>query len=341
MGRICAVEGCRTGYKHVGNIDGVTIHKFPINESKKDLWLIQIGRTGFQPSDNVGVCSKHFRPEDFVVKSTDKNPRRKRNTFLQKRYLKNNAIPTIFTGATNISNNTRRSGNATSTARLHREQVSNEKQRVKFTNDDYLEGLSNLTLRLESDPWIINYTSDWAKVFTEKYIQLIIIDRKPDGFCRILSSLYIDQNLEVSVTANDSIISPFSYRHLVSNENKLTLYSQFLNFLPYLKSFDDSYTEHSLSEEVERATSSLLDYIRKGSFDDLLQTRFEFLCEQLQLLTVESNFQKRYSPNLITTSYLLYFSSPSAYRVLRSAGILTLPSVRHLQIITKLISKRT
>ena len=343
MGRTCAVVGCRTGYKKEEKDDHVTLHVFPQDRDLLKEWLRRIARKD-KPSKYSGVCSKHFKDDDFITTSKDTNKRRKRaSCVLQKRYLKSHAIPSIFphsTGHFPPPPPTPRSENATSASRLQSDVLAVEAQYTNFVNQDQLQSFEDLRSRAKSDAWTINYTNEWAKVDSENHIQFICLDFDPNGICRIASSLFIDSNLVITVVSREKVIPSHHYRHLADRNNKISLFTQFTNLLAFVKSLSEGNSfEPSFSAEVMRVSDSLLEFAQECSLDVPKLNRLQFLCEQLRLLVHDSNFAMRYSSNLITISYLLYFTSPSSYRVLRSSNILFLPTIRHLQTITKPISQ--
>lgn len=45
----------------------VSFHSFPVDPEVRARWLTKIGRDSLTPSENTRVCSRHFRPQDFVV----------------------------------------------------------------------------------------------------------------------------------------------------------------------------------------------------------------------------------------------------------------------------------
>ena len=90
----CCAPGCRTGYKSQGNVPAnISLHKFPTDPALLNSWLRSIPRDDFVPSANARLCSLHFTPKDFITESVD-DSRKKRP--LQKRRLKNDAVPTVF-----------------------------------------------------------------------------------------------------------------------------------------------------------------------------------------------------------------------------------------------------
>jgi len=59
MGRRCAVTAC------CGHVE----FKFPSKCDTKELWLSRIGKSGLVCDKDAGLCSKHFKDEDFVAES--------------------------------------------------------------------------------------------------------------------------------------------------------------------------------------------------------------------------------------------------------------------------------
>lgn len=109
-----------------------------------------------------------------------------------------------------------------------------------------------------------------------------------------------------------------------------------------MKSLPAKLSEKPLSEIIEHVIQILKAYIQDNSLDDLTENRVEYCCEQIELLShliQKGKHSLRYSTNLIAISYLLYFSSPVAYRILKSSNIIILPSIRHLQTLTNSVSK--
>ena len=92
----CCAPGCKSGYKSNNAVDKITFHKFPLkNKTLLNHWLIRISRENFEATESSRICSLHFVEEDFVTENMDTNPRRKKG-ILEKRRLRNGAIPTRF-----------------------------------------------------------------------------------------------------------------------------------------------------------------------------------------------------------------------------------------------------
>jgi hypothetical protein len=97
----CVAYGCKSGYKSDNRKD-VTFHSFPKDPEVCSKWLRAIPRKDFQPSKHSRMCSLHFTDDDFVVERTDKQDRRRRKnaaSHLVNRYLKKDAVPSVFPNA--------------------------------------------------------------------------------------------------------------------------------------------------------------------------------------------------------------------------------------------------
>jgi THAP domain-containing protein 1/3 len=100
----CIAFDCKTGYaKQDGGSDDnnikPTLHSFPKDKVVFDKWIKALSRKDFIPSRNSRVCSKHFLPSDFVEVSQDSNIYRTKKQTERKlnlRYLKDDAVPSIF-----------------------------------------------------------------------------------------------------------------------------------------------------------------------------------------------------------------------------------------------------
>ena len=77
----------------------ISVHKIPTDHLILNEWMNAIPRKDWTPSCHSIVCSRHFNEEDFITNTWDSDDRRKRKRedSSVRRYLKRNAIPSIFT----------------------------------------------------------------------------------------------------------------------------------------------------------------------------------------------------------------------------------------------------
>lgn len=103
----CFAFGCRSGYKSKKQVTEIqldstghkiTFHKFPKDPLLLQKWMNAIPRQDLvRPSVNARMCSCHFRASDFVTVSQDSNNKEKAE--LKNRYLKDDAVPSLFPNA--------------------------------------------------------------------------------------------------------------------------------------------------------------------------------------------------------------------------------------------------
>ena len=145
----CAAYGCRSGYKkkdvgEKGGDEKVTFHSFPLqNKELCDRWLRANPRKDFVPTTHSRLCSLHFTPNDFVEVHTDSNKRRDKSRGdekLVKRYLKDDAVPSIFPSApqylSTAAQPLRTTHKATSASRRQHEARSLEDMEASFRQED-------------------------------------------------------------------------------------------------------------------------------------------------------------------------------------------------------------
>lgn len=98
----CSAFGCKSGYASQASSSDVkpTFHTYPLrNKQLLALWLERNPRRNFTPSKYSRLCSLHFKESDFITTSQDSNPRRRRRdgaASLKVRYLKPDAVPSVF-----------------------------------------------------------------------------------------------------------------------------------------------------------------------------------------------------------------------------------------------------
>ena len=84
---VCSVFGCENSTNRTKN---VSFHKFPSEKISRQKWIFSMKRKDFEPLKSSVVCSEHFKPTDYDTLGQDGKP-------LKNKWLKKNAIPTIFT----------------------------------------------------------------------------------------------------------------------------------------------------------------------------------------------------------------------------------------------------
>ena len=103
----CSAYGCTSGYKSHTTDDSISFHAFPLNNKDiLDKWMRANPRKDFIPTKYSRMCSLHFKSSDFVQHSTDSNSTRRRDKCagqlgdqLVRRFLKADAVPSVFPNA--------------------------------------------------------------------------------------------------------------------------------------------------------------------------------------------------------------------------------------------------
>lgn len=328
----CAAVNCRPK----GDVN-LTYHRFPLNNKELlNLWLQRISRKDFIPNKHSVLCSIHFYESDFEFTRKDTNRWRKlkRSQRLKKRYLKDGAVPTKFPNLPRYFSKTAptpRSGLSTSSSRHHRDVLMMEEQSQRFINEDKLSSFEELLSKIHKE----TISSDFIIFENDLGLNMVII--RSNLPYRITASLTIDRSLSIQIYHHEKHIPTNSYDHIMQKQTRISLLSQAVNLMAFIKSLDDS------SEVVNHkvvAIECLDTYIEDGVDNPEEILMVSFLKEQLELSCV-SKHGRRYSPELILMSYILYASSSSAYQHLLDQKVLCLPSVLTLRKITRRTSSQT
>jgi hypothetical protein len=158
----CCAYGCKSGYTiHSSTTEKVTFHKFPRDASECNKWIRFNPRKDFKPSKHSRMCSLHFLTTDFVEEHQDSNKTRKKkftNKMLLCRYLKKDAVPSVFPNAPAYLSTTparprSSAAAATSTGRHLKEVVNLQTLCESFETNDNLETatLDEIKSRLEQE----------------------------------------------------------------------------------------------------------------------------------------------------------------------------------------------
>ena len=77
--------------------------RFPADESRREIWTSRVPQLNWTPSNNSVLCEKHFEESCFKTERNDiRNDRRKqRKGELQRKELKDDAVPTIWPNCPN------------------------------------------------------------------------------------------------------------------------------------------------------------------------------------------------------------------------------------------------
>ena len=163
--------------------------------------------------------------------------------------------------------------------------------------------------------------------FSKLIIGMIDSSNAPNFTC----SIVINNDLNLNVFVGNMRLSVSKYDHVI--KDKVTHVSQVCNLMAFLKSFTYDFTENLV---IENCITNLEDYLETCEKSEQYIALL-FLIEQLKLLHTPK-YGRRYSPELLIFSYLLFSVSSSAYSHLRDQHVLVLPSIKTLKSITKMTS---
>ena len=166
MSIVCAAYQCTSQYDNEGETTETTLHRFPLkNDKLLRKWLRNIARKNFYPSSNSRLCSKHFHASDFNTSSSDSNKTRRKKNGVEwkptRRYLKKDAIPTIFDNLPSyltVKRETPRSGRATSSGRYELMNKTFAKMEQELYLSDSINSISDIKEKFKSS----HYPSDFV-----------------------------------------------------------------------------------------------------------------------------------------------------------------------------------
>ena len=311
----CAAVGCKSGCSPEDNADiKATFHSFPLkNEYLLKQWLRRLPRKDFTPSKHSVLCSLHFVNSDFITSSTDSNfdRKRKRSTSLQNRYLKRDAIPSVWPNLPSYLSTPAvapRSEKATSSNCLQNEALILQKQIDSFFSEDRIASYDELISRFQ------NETKPEGFLFFEadNGFNLIIVSTELPY--RVILSITVSKLLDVTVYFENQNVPPSSYDHIISPHSPLSKMSQLLNLMAIAKSLQ--HADHSVVSKKQVAIDALNSYLSETEMDDFDDDdeipKIIFLKEQLELGEC-SKYSRRYSPEMLVFAYILHATSSSAY----------------------------
>jgi len=347
----CAAYGCRSGYKNkdvdqTGDSDRITFHSFPLhNKELCDRWIRANPRKDFVPSKHSRLCSLHFKSSDFVEVHADSNKRRDKSRVdkkLVKRYLKDDAVPSVFPSAPQYLSpavqSPRTTSKATSASRRLLEARALEDMEASFRQEDDISKLpiTDIAERLHNDETV----PDGFTVCLNGQTLLVCLLEITHEVPSIKASVSIKPDLSVALSLDGKVVPQSQFKDII--HDRLSLMSQLTNLLARVKCWCDQPQTRSQEMLLGMAVDCLKQYLTQISDDkddkNSSSRKVEFIVEQLCLLQ-KHKFGRQYTPQLTVLSYLIHAASSSAYTTLRDEDVLCLPSVRTLQKITRRVNE--
>ena len=322
---------------HQKNKEKVAMFRFPVNEEMRGNWIRAIPRENLNVTSSTRVCSKHFSEGDFENTSTDrcKSRQQKRDSQDLKRLrLKPTAVPHIFQGLPKYLSKTptakRTTSASTASARLELENLQIQQENNDFLQMDQVSNLNELKEKIS----VANLPAGYIKVEKEQFLHFyyIVCDDNSSIAPNLMASIIIEDDLSLKAFVSSVLVPKEMYKHFLSCDS-ITTVTEVCNILALCKNLcSDLHSDcHNNCKSIKLAIAALkhIDKDDAKNDDDISHLpMIRFITEQLQLLQLQKNAQ-RYSPELITVSFLWKLSSSSLYK--RLSDFFMLPSIRRLQ----------
>src|SRR6218665_1134103 len=348
----CAGFGCRSGYHDcpgiASNGEKITFHVFPINNAELcQKWVRANPREGFTPTKHSKLCSLHFQPSDFVEEPQDTNVTRRRNKSKScvkpfRRYLKDDAIPSIFSNAPSYLSKTcsvpRSTSRATTSSRLQLQEERLDNLEQSFLENDNISGLtvSELEERLRNETTV---PQDFKICVCEQVLLLYVIKITEDiALPEIVGSIIVKSDFTLVVTVDEKVVPSSQFHDLV--KGPLRSLSQLLNLMARVKAWIGDPSSRTLEFNIKMAIQHLKTTADGLDEDSEEHKKISFITEQLKLLS-KKKYGRVYSAKLVILSYLIHAASPAAYVVLRDQNILSLPTTTTLRKVTRRLNSAT
>lgn len=348
----CVAFGCRSGYRNCSGFtpDGfkITFHSFPLRRPEVlEKWIRALHRVDFVPTKYSRVCSRHFTNADFLSSSQDSNLARRRkkhsddvggSDFIN-RHLKPDAVPSIFENVpaylTSTAESTPRQTNFSSaSSRRETEARRLEVLEESFVAEDKITGLS--LADIESKLKLESSIPGGFQIFLSDGLLILCMLTTTEGIPKVTGSISVNDNMNVVVAVNGSVIPHNQYRDLCPGDRRVDNISQIVNLMARLKAWTDDTQSSSLPVEakITMAVDLLDKCLDDVEDDDDKHRHIRFLTDQIRL-ALKIKYCRVYSPQLLIMSYRLHAASAAAYRVMLNENVLCLPSITTLKKVTR------
>ena len=347
----CAGFGCKSGYEGHSQQDAgikIAFHKFPIaNKELCDRWIRANPRKDFIPTKHSRLCSLHFQPTDFVENRTDKKASRKRKYSallgekLSRRYLKEDAVPSIFPNAPKYlsasSSGPRETISATASSRQEQEAHRMDILEQSFHAAD---NIASLSIAESLEKLRIETALPDGFTFTIVDNALLIYLLQVNGnIPSIKTCITLQENLSVTVMMDKKTVPASQFTDLF--KGSVQLMSELVNLMARVKSWSQDVQSRPLKLNIEMAINSLEDGLENMEDNQSDEYRkISFIIEQLKLIC-KPKHGRHYSPQLTIMSYRMQSTSSAAYKVLLEENVLCIPSTSTLAKVTRRLDTST
>ena len=169
---------------------------------------------------------------------------------------------------------------------------------------------------------------------TENGADLICLsDHRP---YTILSGVFINMDMEVTVYNDERIVPSSSYNHVMPT-SKVTMVSQVSNLLAFAKNLD--LKKPAAEEQFKANIFKLINSFFLKSVNEQQISILKFFMEQIDL-AFSNKYSRKYLSDLLMIA-VIFATSPRAYERLVEEKILIFPSIKTLKKITLNLDSKT
>ncbi|KAG1666192.1 THAP domain-containing protein 1 [Nymphon striatum] len=292
MGYKCCAFGCRSGYKTTTantNQQKVSFHQFPLkNSDLLRIWVAKVNRKDYMPTTCSRLCSLHFQDSCFLSIRSDSNGTRagqQSSQLLNKRCLKKDAIPTIFSNCPGYMNKeeTLRKSNATSGNRLMNENKMMEQQIEQFWDNDSIKSIDDILCALKNDksvPSGFNYT-------TIDGCLLLLHVKVFENIPELVASISVKNDMTISAAVRSEVLALNYFKEFLTPDNKLVLISALFNVMAVVKTKASMNkpcdTPEVLMDEAKQSIQKCIEIVT----DVNIEKQLNFFKEQTVVLVID------------------------------------------------------
>ncbi|XP_065663032.1 THAP domain-containing protein 1-like [Hydra vulgaris] len=203
----CSAFGCTAR-----SAKGVSrsFHRFPVNPDKRAAWILATKRKNFVPSSASFICSDHFSKNCFDESKT--------SGYCLRKYLKPDAIPTIFDFPKHFRTTTSKIRKAP-TERMLKEQIKKEKNDTVFENT-YEEKVISTNKKMSVED-CMETDSDNLQTVNKKLSFVLNVYKLQKK--RIRYVMQQKRRLKKKVAKLQNVINELQEKRLISDEATATL----------------------------------------------------------------------------------------------------------------------
>lgn len=319
----CLVPNCHSGYDGYKTKKSISFHKLPLNNPiLLGKWLRRIPRQ-VDPTPSMRICSKHFSASDFLRPTDKRTPIRKRRVT-----LKDTACPSQFPGLPaylTVNEVPQRSTSATSTERIESDNQRIMDMNLSFLEEDCVNSLDDLYRKvvvLDTMPCGFRLHEK-----DEKSIKFVSV-RFSDAVPQLIGVVTVLDDMSFLAYKGSKKLGQSQVRESMSCSKRISCITDLLNLFSFISSDEKCVSLTNVVDLIEEYVES------QSSLSDEKYQKLQFIMEQLTLIDKDRP-SVRYSISLMTTSYLWYCHSSGCYRNILDSQLLSLPSIRTLQRLTK------